>query len=137
MASRRADWLMAPSPTTMSIPASASMRYVNGIPSRLHASGSARERPDRSVVQQLAGELAAVERAQLGQREAILVEQVGDERLDLLVADAVDGGQHRVHREERPVVHLVLGQPVHPARRRLEREHQAALEMILRAPKLL
>src|SRR5438874_13575350 len=106
MASRRSDWLMAPSPTTMSIPASASMRYVNGIPSRLHASGSTRERPDRSLVQQLAGEFAAVERAQRGQREAILVEQVGDARLDLIVADAVYGWPHRVRCSGRAIVPL-------------------------------
>src|SRR5207245_3167054 len=99
MASRRSDWLMAPSPTTRSIPASASMRYVNGIPSRLLASGSDRGRPDGSVMQQLAGEVEAVERAQRGQREAMLVEQVGDERLELLVTHAIDGGQHRGHRE--------------------------------------
>src|SRR5256885_15693930 len=95
MASRRSDWLMAPSPTTMSIPASASMRYVNGIPSRLHASGSARERPDRSVVQQLAGEVAAVERGPRGQRGGVLGEEGGGGGPGPPAAGAGEGGKPR------------------------------------------
>src|SRR5439155_1628340 len=85
----------------------------------------------------LAREVAAIQGPERGQDEAVLVEEVGDERLDLLVADGVDRREHGVDREERAQVHLVLGEPIHPARRRLERQHQAALQMILGASELL
>src|SRR6058998_1668151 len=86
---------------------------------------------------QFAREVAAIEGSERGQDEAVLVEEVGDERLHLLVADGVDRREHGVDREERAQVHLVLGEPIHPARRRLERQHQAALQMILGASELL
>src|SRR5947199_2922202 len=86
---------------------------------------------------QFAREVAAIGGSERGQDEAVLVEEVGDERLHLLVADGVDRREHGVDREERAQVHLVLGEPIHPARRRLERQHQAALQMILGASELL
>src|SRR5207247_9008518 len=42
--------------------------------------------PPRSMVQELAREVPAIEGPQRGQDEAVLVEELGDERLHLLVA---------------------------------------------------
>src|SRR5439155_1217664 len=98
--------------------------------------GSPPRGPPTSTMQ-LAREVAAIEGSERGQDESVLVEEVGDERLHLLVTDGVDRREHGVDREERAQVHLVLGEPIHPARRRLERQHQAALQMILGASELL
>src|SRR2546422_865793 len=107
---------------------------------RMRAIASEGMRPRRAPptsTMQLAREVAAIEGPERGQDEAVLVEELGDERLHLLVADGVDRREHGVDREERAQVHLVLGEPIHPARRRLERQHQAALQMILGASELL
>src|SRR5262245_64540703 len=107
MASIRSGWVMKPSPTIMSMPASESMRKLSGMTVLLfRVSRPTPGRADGSVVQQLARQVAAVQRAQGGQREPVLVEEIGDQREDLFVADRVDRAQHRVHREECAVVHL-------------------------------
>src|SRR6185369_1137368 len=91
-------------------------------PEQLTPPARSARRTRSELVAEFGGEVAAVERAEGRQGQMVLVEDLGDQSLDLLVLHAVDRGQHLVDGQEGPEVQLVLGQPVHAARGRLQRE---------------
>ncbi len=80
--------------------------------------------------------MTTVQRSQRQERQLLLVQQAVDQRLHLVFPDDVDGRQHLVEGEERAEVELLLGQPAHPARGGLQREHQVPLQVILGPPEL-
>src|SRR2546425_6003107 len=76
---------------------------------------------------QFAREVAAIEGSERGQDEAVLVEEVGDERLHLLVADGVDRREHRSEEhtsELQSLAYLVCRLLLEKKKRRRKQNHR-------------
>src|SRR6266568_5282927 len=86
---------------------------------------------------ELSRNASLVDAAQGDEAEPLFVQEQVDESLDLFGAHAVDLPEHLVHRVKGPEAQLLPGEPVHPGRRGFEREHEVALEVVLRAAELI
>src|SRR5262249_46853602 len=89
------------------------------------------------AVGELAREVPTVDGAEREQREVRLIQDASGERVHLRELDTVDGGEHLVERDELAEAQLLLRHAIHARRGRLEREHEAALEVLLRATELI
>ena len=69
--------------------------------------------------------------------EPARVEELAGERRDVVGADGVEPREHVFDRQQRSPVHRRATEPHHPVRRRLEREQQAPLEVLLRPVELV
>ena len=100
----------------------------------LHAAAAADERGidpfDR-------GREAVLVGADAGGREPLGLEQHRGELRELVLLDGVDLGDQAVEREQLRVRDQRLAEPAHPVRRRLHREHDPPLQVLLRARELV
>src|SRR5689334_11728038 len=93
--------------------------------------------PDRFLTDQFfANDFEAVEIAQHRQSNMLLIEEGAGDALYIFRCYFLDAFGKLVEREETSEVHLLPGEVRHPARSRLQAEHERALEVILGAAEL-
>src|SRR5687767_9545411 len=111
------------------------MRPISGFVYRGIIGGASTRRPS-SEQKPFPGNLEAVDRAEHGGRQGLVGKQVACHAQDVVLSHALHALERFVQAEVPVEVDLLPRQVRHPARRALEVQHQAALEMILRALQL-